>query len=361
MLNELTRVESNREVSMNVLILTQPLLNNYGGVLQNYALQIALKKLGCCTRTIDWIPSSKPFYIYACSWLKTILLRLIGKKRPFERVPKPYCRNKKFDEFVVDFIALEKCNGNIAVNLNWKPDVIVVGSDQVWRPIYNYRIKDMFLDFCKKERNLKRIAYAASFGVDNWEYPPRQTRICSELAKKFDAISVREESGVKLCKEHLGVDATWVLDPTLLLTKEDYLPLCEEVPVCFENYLAVYALDENKEVAATYEKEATKRGLIVKKFHADSKSTLTVPEWLAMFRDASYVVTDSFHGTVFSIIFGKEFKCVYNKDRGAARFESLLDLYNSGKFEEMREFSLNWLKNALVSSLDKAQINDFIK
>ena len=68
---------------------------------------------------------------------------------------------------------------------------------------------------------------------------------------------------------------------------------------------------------------------------------------LAMFRDASYVVTDSFHGTVFSIIFGKEFKCIYNEGRGAARFKSLMNLYNSGKLEEMREFSLNWLKTAL--------------
>ena len=68
-----------------------------------------------------------------------------------------------------------------------------------------------------------------------------------------------------------------------------------------------------------------------------------------MFRDSTYVVTDSFHGTVFSIIFEKDFKCIYNETRGAARFESLLNLYNSGKLEEMRLFSLNWLKNALES------------
>ena len=207
----------------------------------------------------------------------------------------------------------------------------------------------MFLNFCEKEENLKRIAYAASFGVGDWEYSPKQTRECSKLAKKYDAISVREQSGVKLCKEYLGVDATWVLDPTLLLTKEDYLPICKEIPVCNEKYLAVYVLDENDEVTATYEKEAAAHGLVIKKFHADSKSTLTVPEWLAMFRDASYVVTDSFHGTVFSIIFGKEFKSIYNKGRGTARFESLMNLYNSGKLEEMREFSLNWLEMVLES------------
>ena len=75
-----------------------------------------------------------------------------------------------------------------------------------------------------------------------------QTKICSMLAKKFDAISVREEFGVKLCKDHFGVDATWVLDPTLLLKKEDYLPICKDVSVNKEKYLAVYVLDESETI-----------------------------------------------------------------------------------------------------------------
>ena len=125
------------------------------------------------------------------------------------------------------------------------------------------------------------------------------------------------------------------------------MPICEDVPICKEKYLAVYVLEEKEQVVVTYEKEAAKRGLVVKKIYADSNATSTIPEWLAMFRDASYVVTDSFHGTVFSIIFGKEFKCIYNESRGSARFESLLNLYNSGKLDEMREYSLNWLKKAL--------------
>ncbi len=334
---------------MRVLILTQPLLNNYGGLLQNYAMQYALRQLGNDSVTYDIV--LKPRLLrYVLSCIKTSMLFFIpGKRRPFAKFLKPFCRKKTSNDFISANLKLTKpfsrySNKIICQN---KIDAIVVGSDQVWRPLYNYNIKDMFLDFCKKKKNLKRIAYAASFGVDNWEYSPKQTRKCSALAKKFDAISVREESGEKLCKEHLGVDATWVLDPTLLLTKEDYLPICEDVPVCNEKYLAVYVLDENEEVKAIYEKEANAQGLIIKKFHADSKSTLTVPEWLAMFRDASYVVTDSFHGTVFSIIFGKEFKCIYNRERGAARFESLLNLYNSEKLEAMRDFSLNWLKNAL--------------
>lgn len=333
---------------MKIGILTQPLLNNYGGILQNFALQRILQENGFESITIDYVPPRITLARCVCHWIKSFVLLLLGKKRPFLLNRNPKKRKASFTEFINQRInktdLVYKYSDRIGIN---RFGTLIVGSDQVWRPLYNYNIKDKFLSFCKNVKNLKRIAYAASFGVDNWEYTPKQTRECSRLAKKFDAISVREESGVKLCKEHLGVNATWVLDPTLLLTKEDYLPICKEVPICNEKYLAVYVLDENEEVTATYEKEAAARGLIVKKFHADSKSTLTVPEWLAMFRDASYVVTDSFHGTVFSIIFGKEFKCIYNKGRGAARFESLMNLYNSGKLEEMREFSLNWLKNAL--------------
>lgn len=332
---------------MKVGIITLPLLCNYGGFLQNFALQTVLRKVDASPITIDWTIPRQSLWRIMSSWGKTLLFRLFGKKRPFLRIRKIRYRDKLFDAFFQKNITTTEFFVGLKKKCVKPYDVVIVGSDQVWRPEYCGRVQNMFLDFCNSKKNLKRIAYAASFGVDNWEYTPKQTRTCSKLAKMFDAISVREESGVKLCKQHLGVDATWVLDPTLLLKKEDYLPICEDVPICKEKYLAVYVLDENEMVTATYEKEAISRGLVVKKFHADFKSTLTVPEWLAMFRDASFVVTDSFHGTVFSIIFGKEFKCVYNKGRGAARFESLLKLYNSGKIDEMRMFSLNWLKNSL--------------
>lgn len=336
---------------MNICILTQPLLNNYGCLLQNYALQLTLKKLGAKPYTVDWMPPKSPLYLFFLSWCKTIMLRMIGVKRPFAKISKEQiCRRDCFDEFVQKYIIKTENNTLITPSITKNADVVIVGSDQVWRPKYNHRsLANMFLAFCKKQKRIKRIAYAASFGVDEWEYTHKQTCECSKLAKKFNAISVREWSGVRFCKECLGVDATWVLDPTLLLKKEDYLPICKMVPVNNEKYLAVYVLDEREDVSSICECEAKNRGLVIKKFSAGSDAKLSVPEWLAMFRDASYIVTDSFHGTVFSIIFGKEFKCVYNDARGTARFESLLKLYDSGKLGEMRDFSLNWLKNALES------------
>lgn len=334
----------------NIMIITQPLLNNYGGLLQNYAMQRVICLLGHSVETYDYFFSGLPKWIYFRSWIKSLLFFIIGKKRKFAKIVPIEERLPLFNQFIEEKLKKTKRFNYYSCSelKNKMTDCIVVGSDQVWRPKYNYHLKDMFLKFAHSLR-VKRIAFAASFGVDEWEYTPKQTKICSALAKKFNAISVREESGVKLCKEHLGVDATWVLDPTLLLKKEDYLQLCQDVPINANRFMAVYVLNLNESVKTTYESIAKEKNLEVKYFAADANATLSIPEWLAMFRDASYVVTDSFHGTVFSIIFEKEFKCIYNKSRGAARFESLLNLYNSGKLEEMREFSINWLKNALES------------
>ena len=138
-----------------------------------------------------------------------------------------------------------------------------------------------------------------------------------------------------------------VLDPTLLLKKEDYFELCKDVPVETKPILVAYVLNINESILKSCKTLAKERDLELKIFSADSKANLSIPKWLAIFRDASYVVTDSFHGTVFAIIFGKEFKCLYNETRGLARFESLLRLHESGKIEEMRDFSRKWLENAL--------------
>jgi len=334
---------------MKIGIVTQPLLNNYGGIIQNYALQKTLRRFEYEPVTFDCRYKSIPWWVYLCSWLKTILCFFIpGKRRTFAKITTVEKRRNVFEDFVSKNISKTMPVTSLSRNLNLtdKLDAFIAGSDQIWRPKYAPDIEEAFLGFLKKD-SVRRVAYAASFGVDEWEYTAKQTRVCSALAKKFDFISVREESGVKLCKEHLGVDAVWVLDPTLLLDESDYLDLCKNVQISSEKYLAAYVLGMNEDVQRTCEKIANEKGLTLKMFSADAQASLSVPEWLAMFRDASYVVTDSFHGTVFSIIFGKEFKCIYNEVRGAARFESLLNLYNSGKLEKMRQFSLNWLKNAL--------------
>lgn len=332
---------------MKVGIISQPLSNNYGGILQNFALQRVLQKFGFEVVTIDYVPC-RPLWKIPCSWIKKVIQRKKLKKKQLLQ-QKSFIRKEIFDGFIKENIKKTETLKKLKSTLIEKHlfDAIVVGSDQVWRPRYNFNIKNMFLAFCKRENKLKRIAYAASFGVDEWEFSFSQTKECSSLAKRFNAIGVREDSAVKLCDRYLGVKATWVLDPTLLLHKEEYLNICKDVPVTSKKILAAYILDRNESVISMCESIAAERGLVLKFFEAGKNATLTVPEWLALFRDASYVVTDSFHGTVFSIIFEKNFKCLYNKNRGSTRFDSLLKIFYSGRMDEMREFSLNWIKSSL--------------
>ena len=140
-----------------------------------------------------------------------------------------------------------------------KPDAIVVGSDQVWRPMYNELIINMFLSFCTDDK-IHRVAYAKHLSV--WivgSIQKARQKKCRELIKLFDGISVREASGIALCKKHLGCNAIEVLDPTLLLTCDKYSSICEGVVPATSKYLAAYVLDMNDEKRKVIEAIASKR------------------------------------------------------------------------------------------------------
>ena len=180
-----------------------------------------------------------------------------------------------------------------------------------------------------KKKNITKIAYAASFGVDTWEYSETATKQCREWVKEFKAVSVREASGVALCENYLSVNAIHVLDPTLLLTKDIYENLCLSIkPMCNEPFLVAYILDLTDEKVCLVNNIAKSKGLKCLIVSAEKNISITVEQWLSMFRDAEYVVTDSFHGTVFSLIFRKSFNAIINSERGSSRFESLLSIFN---------------------------------
>lgn len=310
---------------MKIGILTQHFLLNYGGIIQNFALQQVLLKFGhdpltfehdtCYSRTRWFLRSAK--HVLKSHSLKGL---------PVYPTYQGRIGNKNFIKFVLKNIRSVTVN-DFTPDLTQKYglDAYVVGSDQVWRPAFNLgpRLGNMFLDFAGDD--VKKISYAASFGCKEWEYTEEQERMCGKLAKRFDAISVREASGVDLCKEHFGVDATLVLDPTLLLNKEDYGKVCHDVPKK-EKHIFVYSLVVSEGVLAVAEKVAEAMGLsiIVKQAGRKVKKEDTIEDWFAEFRDADYVVTDSFHGMVFSIIFNKPFSIVMNPSGGNDRYLSLL-------------------------------------
>ena len=310
---------------MKIGILTQHFLLNYGGIIQNFALQQVLLELGhepltfehdtCYSRTRWLLRTAKQI-------LKTRSL----KGLPVYPTYQGRIGNKNFIKFVLKNIrSVTVKDFTPDLTQKYGLDAYIVGSDQVWRPAFNQgpRLGNMFLDFAGDD--VKKISYAASFGCKKWEYTEEQERMCGKLAKRFDAISVREASGVDLCKEHFGVEATLVLDPTLLLNKEDYGKVCHDVPKK-EKHIFVYSLVVSEGVLAVAEKVAEAMGLsiIVKQAGRKVKKEDTIEDWFAEFRDADYVVTDSFHGMVFSIIFNKPFSIVMNPSGGNDRYLSLL-------------------------------------
>lgn len=308
---------------MRIGIVTQPLHNNYGGILQNYALQQVLKRLGHTPVTLDFIPQT-PLWRFVLSMCKSLTLYFIpGRRHPFACYRSK--RNNRMQAFVENYIKRTRPVKKYSSKLLRKYHIegLIVGSDQVWRPCYNVYLEDMFLAFARKSK-IKKIAYSASFGVNTMEFSKLQLKRCASLLQQFDKVSVREASGVDLCRNYFHVESEHVLDPTLLLGKEDYEQVCIKISKYREKFIACYLLDPTQEQRLHIDRMAQRLHLAPVYFTADKKASLSVEEWLAMFRDAAYVVTDSFHGTVFSIVFGKPFITIVNSTRGADRFVSLL-------------------------------------
>jgi hypothetical protein len=330
---------------MRIGVLTLPLHTNYGGILQAYALQTVLERLGHQVNVLNCSQvKSKPskwFLVYLIRIIKKIIFgrKLLVFAEQFHNKYYPEI-SKKTQAFIETYI-----NQRIIQSLNDIKcndyDAIVVGSDQIWNPSYfrrlwNSTMENAFLNFTDKW-NLKRIAYAASFGCDMWNLSSRETAVCKKMIQKFSCVSVREKSGVEICKKYFGVFADLVPDPTLLLNKEDYLNLVEKAKVNKSTgNLLCYILDDSAEKRELVKIVADDRNLIPFKVNSKIEDVFApieeriqppVEQWLQGFCDAEFVVTDSFHACVFSIIFGKPFIVYGNAFRGLARFKSLLSIF----------------------------------
>ena len=327
---------------MRIGVITHNLGHNYGNILQNYAMQTVLRRMGHTQINLNQNPH-RPFNLW--QWLKALPKRFFSKY--YLRIPRiqlfeAFFANKNWRLIMQNLQPfIDKNISYIIVNdyekLNQEDfDVILSGSDQIWRAPYVTPIEKGFLNFADDWNKIKRMSYAASFGTDQWEYSPEQTERCKRLIQKFDAISVREDSGVKLCKKYFNVKATHVLDPTMLLSKDDYSKLF------FENNtpkstgtLLNYVLDDSPEKQNLIESIADKLNLKTFRINGKPESGYHISEriqppmenWLRGFHDAEFVITDSFHACAFSIIYNKPFIVYGNKKRGYARFQSLLFMF----------------------------------
>lgn len=334
---------------MKIGILTQPLYCNYGGLLQCYALQKTLQRMGHDAVVLQREWNRQYTFKGACAYYAKLLVKkLLGRKVSWhyyiaqEKRDYIACETNKFTNRYINPRS-ERCYTTEQLRQEvdlLKLDAIIVGSDQVWRPYYSPCQSNYFLDFLPHDSQIKRISYAASFGGADWnEWSYKLTEQCAGLLQKFDAVSVRELSGIRLCKEHFDVEAVQVLDPTLLLDKEDYLAVINK-PLQNRGTLFNYVLDRSYEKQYIIQKIATQTQKkpfdsmpelddSVYNLYGDIEKAVYPPveNWLSAFVEAEMVVTDSFHGTVFSIINNKPFWVIGNEGRGMARFETLLSIF----------------------------------
>ena len=321
---------------MKTAILTLPLHINYGGILQAYALQTALQRMGHEVSLYDTpFPGEHKLRNAPSRWNHLFPFATPKKqKAPGFSIPKREIhRRRHITRFLYGHFSLRPMD-----YIQDDVEAIVVGSDQIWRPLYFPSIELAFLSFAEGWKNVRRVAYACSFGTDRPEYSARQIERCGRLVERFDGVSVREASMIPLIRDTFRWDCRpqHLVDPTLLLEAQAYRELCRKHPCVKpqpgEKKLFCYFLDPNDEkqtLRQAAEKTLRLRAVTPIDFlpqDADWERDDYAPieSWLSGFDEADAVLTDSFHGCVFSIIFNKPFAVVCNQERGAARFHSLL-------------------------------------
>lgn len=368
---------------MKIAILTQPLGTNYGGILQAFALQRILAKLGhesIILNRVKGYPSFWELMYRIGSFLKCIFRRFVKHDKryilsnPFNKgdysvfaVVMP--DNSKLKNFIQANIHISKPMYDTSSLRRYvrklRPDCIIVGSDQVWRQAYSPCITNFFLDFLntKEFQSISRYSYAASFGETQKVMTARNLNKCSSLLKYFDGVSVREEAAVAFLKNSMGFDtAQVVLDPTMLLAEDEYYKLMDENDRKASG-ITGYILDATPDkdyilydISDILHKSYTK----ILDNHTNKTLCLeSVSKWLASIAYSDFVVTDSFHGCVFSIIFRKQFLAIANSERGIDRFDTLLGrlglkdrlVFSKADYEKRRTFFLQPIDYSRIESV----------
>lgn len=346
---------------MKAGIVTFQRVNNYGTVLQAYALQHAVNGLGVDCDIIDYHRNNVKDVII---WQKNKYASLL-KGKPDKQLYTNWeffkimvlevflnqLASKKFDNFRKKMKFSRPVTKDTIKELNGEYDLFISGSDQVWNCGRVNLDATYMLDFVKDEN--KKVSYAASFGFK--KIPEKYINKYREVLKDYRMVSVREQDGIEIYKKLTGKTAKLVIDPTMLLTKEDWLkiaaPRQQQKP-----YILVYQLG----TSATLLKFAKKLA------KAQNCELLVLPhavrgglrtkwclgkgpeEWLSLFIHAKYVITNSFHGTAFSINLNKEFFVEVSEKRSRVAIQSRV--YNLLK--------LVHLENRIIS--DSVQVKEKI-
>ena len=335
---------------MKIDIVTLHRAQNYGSVLQAFALQKQIEKLGHQAYILDYYPERYTN--------KGLLKRLKNKSSRFNNplvlliaklliYPSYLKKGIQFNKFM-HYLNLEKpsfATNEEGMGRFTDADAYCAGSDQIWNSHWNEGVeKALFLDFVPKGKLC--LSYAASIGLSN--IPANEIDETKLLLDKFEFLSLREDKGVELVKKLGRTDAVQCLDPTLLMSKEEW-SLYADDSYKGKEYVLTYNLHHDPEIDKCAKAIASKYHLQIRNIsynwhdivrHGHLDWCPTVEGFLGLIKNAKYVVADSFHATAFSIIFEKPF-VVITPEVASSRLSSLLkmlelDDYNINKFTSLK-------------------------
>ena len=272
---------------------------NYGSMLTAYALQEILIDMG-----------------------------LFAKVLNHARVPVKWSEDSFARRFSQEYLNLtERCESeNDFIKLNDKTDLFIIGSDQMWRTKYwKEKVDKVLLSFADSSKT--RIACAISFGVDYFEGTEAEKAIFAREVKKYGLITTREDTGVAICKREFGVEASWILDPVFIISPRRWHELADKSHIDCSGKLVYYGWN-NFDESINRLRECANRFNCSEIVNITNRNYL-VEDWLAAIRSAKLVVSDSFHGICFAVIFERQFICI--NDLGQGRFNSLKRLLGIGK------------------------------
>ena len=298
---------------------------NFGAVLQCYALQSYICDLGFDSYTIDFRNFPR------------------RPDRALETFIKTYILQNPFEKFRKKWLKLSRRTYFWAFQLKGKfsdYEAFIVGSDQVWRATLGDQVLRFphaiyFLSFVPQGK--KRIAYGVSFGTNKWDVGMNSfyTELVKTEVQKFDHISVRESSGINICNEIFECNAVKVLDPVLLVGRHYFDRIIGSKPQSIKKEIIFYKLDINQTFEdmidiLSFQMKLPSRNIYyasAKKFlNKQFFSFIDVEEWLIKIRDGELIITDSYHCVCFCLLFEKQFIYFPNEKRGMDRLMDLLGL-----------------------------------
>ena len=302
---------------------------NYGANLQAFALQKYIKSLGYDVLIIDYLKSEFDYQNHLLAWLKESWknsrgTRFIQKVKLFISlclsIPSKLQRLYRFNKFRKLNCKLSKrCENNFDIT-NLEINTIICGSDQIWNPEITHGFDSIY--FGEIDGVIKKISYAASLGKSKLN--STQESIIKNNLKSINYCSVRESDSAKYLNSISKIEIETVCDPTFLLDNKEYFALTKQRRIK-NKYILLYSIIQNPDMTVFAEKFAQQKGLILIEICQNIKigkkhkqfTNLGPTEFLTVFRDSEFIITNSFHGTAFAIIFEKQFIVFDNKERGS--------------------------------------------